>query len=112
MSAPVDSAPVAPVVPAGLAPDGGARTQRAAQDFVAVALGELLAPMFAGLDATGGVFGGGVGEATFRPMLINEMAKSLAQSGGLGLTVKVEQAMRALEQTARNAPNPKGGRVA
>lgn len=80
-----------------------ARLHRAAEEFVGVAFSELLGPMFSGLDATGGIFGGGVGEATFRPMLINEMAKSLAHSGGLGLTAKVEQAMRALERTARDA---------
>lgn len=93
---------------AGIAPQAGtvngastvpARIQKAAADFTAVALNEMLAPMFDTLDATGGEFGGGAGEAAFRPLLINEFAKSLAASGGLGLTEAVASAMLKLQET-------------
>ena len=58
---------------------------KAAQDFEAMALGALLQPMFETVDMTSNPFGGGAGEAAFRPMLVQEMAKGMAQRGGLGL---------------------------
>ncbi|MEJ0049129.1 MAG: hypothetical protein WDN04_25725 [Rhodospirillales bacterium] len=53
---PVQARPAAP-------PGGDAKMQKAAQDFTAVALGEMLSPMFDTMDASGGNFGGGGGEA-------------------------------------------------
>ena len=74
-----------------------ARLEKSAQDFTAVALGEMLAPMFDTLDQTGGTFGGG-GEAAFRPMLVQEFAKTIARQGGFGLTEQVAKAMLALQE--------------
>ena len=76
-----------------------ARLHKAAEDFTAVALSEMLAPMFATLDDTGGLFGGGAGEAAFRPMLIQQMAAGIARQGGLGLTDNVAQAMLRLQES-------------
>jgi Rod binding domain-containing protein len=75
-----------------------ARLEKSAQDFTAVALGEMLAPMFDTLDQTGGTFGGGGGEAAFRPMLVQEFAKTIARQGGFGLTEQVAKAMLALQE--------------
>jgi Rod binding domain-containing protein len=58
--------------------------KKAAQEFEAVFLNQMLAPMFEGL-STDGLGGGGVGEEMFRPMLIDTYAKSIAQSGGVGV---------------------------
>jgi len=85
-----------PPVPA--ATDIPPRIAKAAADFTAVALNEMLAPMFSTLDESGGSFGGGAGEAAFKPLLINEFAKSLAQDGGLGLTNEVATAMLRLQE--------------
>ncbi len=57
---------------------------RVAQEFEAMVLNELFGLMFQGL-STDGPFGGGAGEAMFRPMLIQEYAKGVAASGGVGL---------------------------
>jgi Rod binding domain-containing protein len=84
------------------APPGAAvpaKIQQAAEDFTAVALNEMLSPMFDTLDQSGGRFGGGAGEAAFRPLLINEFAKSIAQDGGFGLTSAVAAAMLRLQET-------------
>ncbi len=70
-----------------------ARAWKAAQDFEAMALGALLAPMFDTVDSAHGLLGGGEGEATWRPMLTQEMAKSVARGGGLGLAVPVYRQM-------------------
>jgi Rod binding domain-containing protein len=78
--------------------ENDAKVQKSAQDFTAVALGEMLAPMFDTLDQTGGTFGGGGGEAAFRPMLVQEFAKTIARQGGFGLTEQVAKAMLALQE--------------
>jgi Rod binding domain-containing protein len=75
------------------------RLRKAAESFTAVALGEMLSPMFATLDETGGLLGGGAGEAAFRPMMIQEMAAGIARQGGLGLTDQVAQAMLRLQES-------------
>ena len=88
-----------PAQPRPVAQTGNdARLEKSAQDFTAVALGEMLAPMFDTLDQTGGTFGGGVGEAAFRPMLVQEFAKTIARQGGFGLTEQVAKAMLALQE--------------
>ncbi|MBU6407814.1 MAG: rod-binding protein [Alphaproteobacteria bacterium] len=58
--------------------------RRAAQDFEAMVLRELLGPMFEALD-TEGLGGGGAGERMFRPMLVGEYAGGMADRGGIGL---------------------------
>jgi Rod binding domain-containing protein len=80
------------------APQSAAKIARAAGDFTAQAFAELLTPLFAGLPQDGGLFGGGPGEAAFRPMLVQEIAKSMAAHGGLGITTLVTQAMLRLQE--------------
>ncbi len=83
-----------------LADPARARIWKAAQDFEAMALGQLLQPMFDTLDASGGAFGGGEAEATWRPMLTQQLAADLAHSGGLGLAAPVYRQMLRLQETA------------
>lgn len=94
-SLPAAPPPHAPAVP----PAADSRKLRqAAVDFTAQALSDMLAPMFATLDETGGVFGGGPGEAAWRPMLVQQFAKSIAQQGGFGLTASVAAALLRLQE--------------
>src|SRR5262245_20044057 len=58
--------------------------RRAAEEFEAMFLSQMLALMFEGLD-TDGLGGGGMGEEIFRPMLIEQYAKAIGQAGGIGL---------------------------
>lgn len=74
-----------PVAASALAPEQVAKTRQSASDFEAMALSEMLKPMFETVDTSKGMFGGGAGEATWRPMMVDEMAKSIARSGGLGI---------------------------
>jgi Rod binding domain-containing protein len=62
--------------------------ERSAQEFEAVFLNEMLAPMFEGL-STDGLGGGGMGEEMFRPMLIDTYAKSIAKAGGVGVAADI-----------------------
>ena len=61
------------------------KIQKAAQDFEAMAIAQLLAPMFETVDQSKGMFGGGEGEAAWKPMMISSLAKQMAAHGGLGL---------------------------
>ena len=65
-----------------------AAAERAAKEFEAVFLAQMLAPMFAGL-GDDPLFSGGPGEAIFKSLLIDEYAKSMAEAGGLGLNSAV-----------------------
>jgi len=76
-----------------LPPAQAARLWKAAKDFEAMAIGELLAPMFNTVDSAHGRFGGGDGEAAWRPMLVQEIGKQIEAQGGLGLAGPVFQAL-------------------
>lgn len=74
----------------------------AAKAFEGNALGQLLAPMFNTVDSSGGPFGGGVGESTWRPMLGDAIAQQMAAKGGLGLAAPVmRQLLQAQEGPAK-----------
>ena len=78
-----------------------AKLHCAAEDFTAVALNELLKPMFDTADTAEGPFGGGAAEQAFKPMMVSEVAKQIARSGGLGLAEPVFQQMLRLQETRR-----------
>ena len=90
--------------PAALATPGGRQAWKAAQAFEGMALGALLAPMFATVDAGKGLFGGGDGEQAWRPMLSQEIAKHIAAHGGLGLAVPVFNQMLRMQEMRQETP--------
>lgn len=57
---------------------------RAAKEFEAVFLSEMLKPMFEGLKPDP-MFGGGKGEDVFQGMMVQEYGKNMAENGGIGL---------------------------
>ena len=83
---------------AQLADPQHARIWKAAQDFEAMALGQLLAPMFETVKPQDGLFGGGSGEESFRPMLTQELAKQMAKAGGLGLAGPIYRQMLLIQE--------------
>ena len=86
-----------------LTPAQAARVWHAAKAFEGMTLGALLAPVFATVGGTRGMFGGGTAEAMWRPMLVQEIGKELAAGGGLGLAVPVFRAMVAAQETRDRA---------
>ena len=83
-----------------LPPAQTAKLWEAAHDFEAMAIGQLLQPMFQTVDTAHSAFGGGEGEALWRPMLVDAIGKQMAAHGGIGLAVPVFNAMlRAQERT-------------
>jgi Rod binding domain-containing protein len=84
-----------PLAPRQTGPD---EMRRAAEEFEAVFLAQMLAPMFEGLQ-TDGLGGGGLGEEIFRPMLIERYAEALSKAGGVGIADSVVREMMRLQQT-------------
>ena len=79
-----------------------AQLRKAARDFEAMAIGELLKPMFDTIDLSKGPFGGGAGEAAWKPILVEHMARAIAARGGLGLADHIYQSLlRMQEEKAR-----------
>ncbi len=75
-----------------------AKIAKAAKDFEAMAIGQLLQPMFDTVDTAHSAFGGGDGEEAWKPMLVQEIAKHIAASGGLGLAKPVYDAMLRMQE--------------
>lgn len=76
-----------------------AQLRHAAEEFEAVFLAQMMAPMFEGLD-TDGLGGGGMGEEIFRPMLIERYADALSQAGGVGIADSIVREMMRLQEAA------------
>lgn len=57
---------------------------KAAQDFEAVFISQMLGQMYEGI-STDGPFGGGQGEAMFRSLMLDQYGKQIAAQGGIGI---------------------------
>ena len=84
-----------------LSPEQVERTRRSAQEFEALAVAQMLQPMFNTVDTSKGLFGGGKGEAAWKPMMVEEMGKMLAKSGGIGIADAVLKEMLRMQETGR-----------
>lgn len=90
-----------------VAPQKSAKSQKAdqaAQDFEAVMISEMLKPMFETIEVDD-TFGGGKGEEVFRGMLVQEMGKSIAKQGGLGLADTVRAELLKTQEKTNTATN-------
>ena len=91
-----------------LTPDATDRRMRqAAEDFEAVFLGQMLQPMFEGLQAEA-PFGGGQAEKMWQSMLVDEYGKSLAKGGGIGLADAVYGQLLQAQEAAQTAAQMQG----
>lgn len=73
-----------------------ARVDRAAKEFEALVLSEMLAPLFNSVE-TPGIAGGGPGEKAFSGLLQEEYAKAIAARGGFGIANQVKAALIGLQ---------------
>jgi len=72
----------------------------AAKDFEAMFIGEMLAPMFDTVQ-TDEVSGGGQGEDTWKGMLVEEYAKQIVKTGGIGLSDDIKAKMIEMQEAAQ-----------
>jgi len=81
-----------------------AQALQTGQKFEAMYLSEMLQPMFEGLK-TDKVFGGGHGEEMFQSLAVNEYAKAMTASGGVGIAAAVQREILRLQEQA-HVPAP------
>ncbi|MFV3126049.1 rod-binding protein [Niveispirillum sp. KHB5.9] len=79
---------------------------KAAQEFEAVFLSQMLGQMWQGVEADE-TFGGGEAENTWRGMMIEEYGKQIAKSGGVGLADEVKAAMIRMQEQEQGKKGPK-----
>lgn len=87
--------------PAGADRGPAARAAQAleiAEQFEALFLSQMLAPMFESLK-TDGPFGGGSSEGIYRSLMVEEYGKSIAQAGGLGIAEAVQREILKMQET-------------
>ncbi|EHH68803.1 rod-binding protein [Gluconobacter morbifer] len=75
-----------------------AKTLKSAQDFEAMAINQMLQPMFETDDGSQNMFSGGAGEKQFRPMMVEQIAREMEKNGGLGLTDAIDRQMLAMQE--------------
>ena len=75
-----------------------AKIAKSAHDFEAMAIGQLLQPMFDTVDSSHDMFGGGAGEEAWKPMMVQEFAKQIEAHGGLGLAKPIYDAMLRIQE--------------
>ena len=95
MNAGISAAVSLVATPAVVPPTQAANSRaahKAAVTFEGQFISQMLSPMFKGL-STGGLFGGGQGEAMFRSLMIDQFGKSMAQRGGFGLASEITRAL-------------------
>lgn len=92
------AAQVAPSAPRGASPEQMAKTRESAEAFEAMAIGQLLQPMFKTVATPKGMFGGGKGEEAWKPMMVDEMAKMIAKGGGIGIADSVYREMLRMQE--------------
>lgn len=70
----------------------------AAEEFEAVMLTAMLKPIFDGVE-TPEPFGGGEGEEMWKGLLVEEYAKEMAATGGIGIADQVRSELLRIQET-------------
>lgn len=86
------------------------KIRKTAQDFEAMALGEMLQPMFDTVDNSAAPFGGGNAEKQFRSMQVLELGKEVARNGGVGIAHQVYGRMKEMQEKASRSGKETEGR--
>ncbi len=73
------------------------KARQTAVDFEAFFLGQMLQPMFANINSEP-PFGGGHAEKIWRSMMVDEMGKSMAEAGGIGIADSIQRAILKLQE--------------
>ena len=73
------------------------KARETAKDFEAFFLGQMLQPMFANINPEP-PFGGGHAEKIWRSMMVDEMGKSMAAAGGIGIADSIQRAILNLQE--------------
>jgi flagellar protein FlgJ len=75
----------------------GMSVDKAAADFEAMFLSQMLSHMWEGVDVDPN-FGGGHGEEMFRSMMIEQQGKLMVRAGGVGIARHIKEAMLRMQE--------------
>jgi Rod binding domain-containing protein len=88
-----------PRMPAVRGTANPADARRVGEEFEAMFLSQMLAPMFDQI-RTDGPFGGGNAETMYRSFLVDAYAKSMVKAGGIGIADNVQREILKLQETS------------
>jgi len=77
------------------------QAKQAAEDFEAFFISQVTETMFQGIE-TDGMFGGGNAEKIYRSMLIDQYGKSVAKSGGVGVSDQIMNSILEMQENKNN----------
>lgn len=77
--------------------------RQTAEEFEALYLAEMLRPVFDGLE-TDPLFGGGHAEKVWRGLLVDEIGREMAKTGGVGIADAVMRQLISLQEAPRHDP--------
>lgn len=83
---------------AGAKPANAEKARQTAEEFEALFLSQMLAPIFEQM-GTDPMFGGGPGEQVYRSMMVQEYGKAIARSGGVGIADAVQREILRLQES-------------
>ncbi len=83
--------------PGAGSPADPSQARALAEEFEAMFLAQMLAPMFENL-RTDGPFGGGSSEAIYRSLMVQEYGNAIAEAGGLGIADNVQREILKLQE--------------
>ena len=100
----MDALPPTPAVMALQTPKSASSQQlmKQAQDFEATTLSELLEPMFDTVDMSNSPFGGGPAEQSWKPIMVQQIAKTVAAGGGLGIAAPVYRQLLEMQEKGQS----------
>lgn len=79
-------------------PNGGAeQARKVGAEFEQMFIAQMLQPIFDALP-TDGMFGGGAGERMFRSFQVDEYAKAITRTGGIGIADAVARHIISLQE--------------
>jgi len=90
---------------ATLTPEQYAKVKAQAEELEGVFLNTLTKELFSSIKTDQDSFGGGFGEETWRSMQSEQMANSIAQSGGLGIADQMLPDLLTMQEIANNQNN-------
>ena len=98
-AATLDLATYGNTVQAPYAPKGDTRAMdKAARDFEAVFVGQMLEQMWSETGSAEGAFSGGNGEKVFRSLMIQSVGQQIANNGGIGLAPAIKREMLRMQE--------------
>ena len=74
------------------------RIQKVSKEFESVFLTNMFEEMFAGIEEDEGPMGAGSGGSAWRSLKVEEMAKAVSNSGGIGLASHVQRQLIAMQE--------------